>query len=59
MHDPRRRDFWGNPVVHSWYKDATEVLDLDGAPVPLTESGVDESVATVGADGLGTYHKTT
>lgn len=57
VHDPRRRDFWGNPVVDSWYREAAPVLDLDGRLVPVRESGIDESAVTVGADGLGTYHK--
>lgn len=57
VHDPRRRDFWGNPVVESWYKDAAPVLGLDGEPVPVRESGVDESAVTVGADGIGTFHR--
>jgi 3,4-dihydroxyphenylacetate 2,3-dioxygenase len=53
VRDPRRRDFWGNPVVDSWYKEASTVLDLDGAPAPLRESALDESAIRVGADGLG------
>lgn len=36
VHDPRRRDFWGNAVIPSWYTEATTVLDLDGTPCPLT-----------------------
>jgi catechol 2,3-dioxygenase len=49
--DPRRRDFWGNPVVQSWYAEATTVLDLDGTPRPLVpEKQPPES--TVGADGF-------
>jgi catechol 2,3-dioxygenase len=35
VHDPRRRDFWGNAVIPSWYSQATTVLDLDGTPRPL------------------------
>lgn len=53
VHDPRRRDFWGNEVVQSWYRDASTVLDLDGSPRTTSESGVDESAVTVGADGIG------
>jgi len=53
VHDPRRRDFWGNPVVDSWYKEASPVLDLDGVPVTPHESDLDESSIRVGADGLG------
>jgi catechol 2,3-dioxygenase len=53
VNDDRRRDFWGNAVVESWYKDASPVLDLDGNIVALQESTVDESAVAVGADGLG------
>lgn len=53
VHDPRRRDFWGNEVVQSWYRDASTVLDLDGSLRPTSESGIDESAVTVGADGIG------
>ncbi len=53
VNDPRRRDFWGNPVVARWYDDATRVLDLDGNLQPLRERTSDEKAITVGADGLG------
>lgn len=53
VHDPRRRDFWGNPVVDSWYKEASPVLDLDGGVTAPSESELDESSIRVGADGLG------
>ena len=53
VNDPRRRDFWGNPVVPRWYEEATRVLDLDGRLVPLRERRSDEQRITVGADGLG------
>ncbi|HEX6519455.1 MAG TPA: 3,4-dihydroxyphenylacetate 2,3-dioxygenase [Streptosporangiaceae bacterium] len=50
VNDPRRRDFWGNAVIPSWYSEATAVLDLDGKPRPLTpEKQTAES--SVGADG--------
>lgn len=55
VHDPRRRDFWGNAVIESWYKDATPVLGLDGAIQPLVETQLDESSVRVGADGLGDF----
>jgi catechol 2,3-dioxygenase len=51
--DPRRRDFWGHPVVRSWYDEASPVLDLDGNPVPVTEPERREADITVGADGFG------
>jgi 3,4-dihydroxyphenylacetate 2,3-dioxygenase len=53
VHDPRRRDFWGNAVVPSWYNEAATVLDLDGNPVPVAELESAEMNVTVGADGLG------
>ena len=34
VHDNQRRDWWGNPVVPSWYTEASLVLDLDGVPQP-------------------------
>ena len=51
--DPRRRDFWGNPVVPRWYEEASRVLDLDGNVAPLRVRRSDEQAITVGADGLG------
>ncbi|MBA4866615.1 3,4-dihydroxyphenylacetate 2,3-dioxygenase [Streptomyces sp. PSKA54] len=53
VHDGRRRDFWGNAVIESWYKEATPVLDLDGHPQPVSDALLDESAVQVGADGLG------
>jgi 3,4-dihydroxyphenylacetate 2,3-dioxygenase len=53
VNDPRRRDFWGNPVVPRWYEEASRVLDLDGNLVPLRERRSDEQRITVGADGMG------
>lgn len=53
VNDPRRRDFWGNPVVPRWYDEASRVLDLDGNLQPLRERASDEKAITVGADGLG------
>lgn len=50
--DPRRRDFWGNAVIESWYKEASPVLDLNGAVRPVSEiAQEDESAVRVGADG--------
>jgi len=48
--DPRRRDFWGNAVIPSWYSEASPVLDLDGKVRPVTELTQTAEV-TVGADG--------
>jgi len=53
VHDNQRRDWWGNPVVPSWYTEASLVLDLDGEPQPVlarTESS--ELAVTIGADGF-------
>ena len=58
VHDNQRRDWWGNPVVPSWYTDASLVLDLDGNPQPValrTESS--EMAVTVGADGFSYTRK--
>jgi catechol 2,3-dioxygenase len=53
VHDNQRRDWWGNPVVPSWYAEASPVLDLDGRPQPL-QPRVDasEMAVTIGADGF-------
>ena len=53
VHDERRRDFWGNAVVPSWYLGAASMLDLDGNPTPVHDQPVTERTVTVGADGLG------
>jgi 3,4-dihydroxyphenylacetate 2,3-dioxygenase len=53
VHDNQRRDWWGNPVVPSWYTEASLVLDLDGNPQPLVErEEPSELEVTVGADGF-------
>ena len=51
--DPRRRDFWGGPVIDSWYQHAAPVLGLDGAVRPVTAPGQATESVVVGADGLG------
>src|ERR1700678_4067260 len=51
VHDPRRRDFWGNAVIPSWYSDASPVLDLDGKVRPVVELAQTAEVS-VGADGF-------
>src|SRR5256885_12481603 len=51
VRDPRRRDFWGHPVVESWYTEASTVLDLDGRPRPLVLQDQPAEVQ-VGADGF-------
>jgi catechol 2,3-dioxygenase len=58
VHDNQRRDWWGNPVVPSWYTEASPVLDLDGQPMPLVErSEPSEQAVTVGADGFSYTRK--
>ncbi|WP_029417305.1 3,4-dihydroxyphenylacetate 2,3-dioxygenase [Brevibacterium aurantiacum] len=53
VHDNQRRDWWGNPVVPSWYTDASTVLDLEGNPVSLTQRTDDSEMdVTIGADGF-------
>jgi 3,4-dihydroxyphenylacetate 2,3-dioxygenase len=53
VHDERRRDFWSNPVVPTWYQGSVGVLDLDGNPVPVQAQDPTERTVTVGADGIG------
>jgi len=48
--DPRRRDFWGNPVVPSWYEEAVPVADLEGHLHPLV-APEHRTEVQVGADG--------
>jgi catechol 2,3-dioxygenase len=53
VHDNQRRDWWGNPVVPSWYNEASAVLGLDGVPQPLRQrTQAREMDVTVGADGF-------
>jgi 3,4-dihydroxyphenylacetate 2,3-dioxygenase len=53
VHDNQRRDWWGNPVVPSWYSEASVVLGLDGRPKPLVERvEAEEAAVTIGADGF-------
>jgi catechol 2,3-dioxygenase len=58
VHDNQRRDWWGNPVVPSWYTEASPVLDLDGQPVEV-EVRIERSEAavTIGADGFSYTRK--
>lgn len=53
VHDNQRRDWWGNPVVPSWYTDASPVLGLDGKVQEIVERTDDSEMAvTIGADGF-------
>ncbi|VEI13432.1 3,4-dihydroxyphenylacetate 2,3-dioxygenase [Trueperella bialowiezensis] len=58
VHDNQRRDWWGTPVVPSWYTDASRVLDLDGNLQPLVErTDSREMDVTIGADGFSYTRK--
>lgn len=58
VHDNQRRDWWGNPVVPSWYTDASLVLDLDGNPQEVVKrADPSELEATIGADGFSYTRK--
>ena len=53
VHDNQRRDWWGTPVVPSWYTEASLVLDLDGNPQEvIARTDESEMAATIGADGF-------
>lgn len=53
VHDNQRRDWWGNPVVPSWYTEGSLVLDLDGIPQPVrAREDNSEMAVTIGADGF-------
>lgn len=58
VHDNQRRDWWGTPVVPSWYTDASRVLDLDGNIQPLVaRTDARELDVTIGADGFSYTRK--
>ena len=58
VHDNQRRDWWGNPVVPSWYTEASIVLDLDGEPMRVVaRTEVREMDVTIGADGFSYTRK--
>ena len=58
VHDNQRRDWWGTPVVPSWYANASTVLDLDGTPRELRErTETREADVTIGADGFSFTRK--
>jgi 3,4-dihydroxyphenylacetate 2,3-dioxygenase len=53
VHDNQRRDWWGTPVVPSWYTEASLVMDLDGNPQPVVaRTDASEMAVTIGADGF-------
>lgn len=53
VHDNQRRDWWGHPVVESWYTEGSIVFDLDAIPKPvLARTQSKEMDVTVGADGF-------
>jgi catechol 2,3-dioxygenase len=58
VHDNQRRDWWGTPVVPSWYANASTVLDLDGNPRASVErTDTREADVTIGADGFSYTRK--
>ncbi|HCS60406.1 MAG TPA: 3,4-dihydroxyphenylacetate 2,3-dioxygenase [Microbacterium sp.] len=58
VHDNQRRDWWGTPVVPSWYTEASLVLDLDGKPQPvIARTDSSEMAVTIGADGFSYTRK--
>lgn len=58
VHDNQRRDWWGTPVVPSWYANASKVLDLDGNVRDVVERlETRESDVTIGADGFSYTRK--
>jgi 3,4-dihydroxyphenylacetate 2,3-dioxygenase len=58
VHDNQRRDWWGTPVVPSWYANASTVLDLDGVPRAIEErTDTSEAAVTIGADGFSYTRK--
>lgn len=58
VHDNQRRDWWGNPVVPSWYTNASPVLDLDQNPQKVIERDEpSEMNVTIGADGFSYTRK--
>ncbi len=60
IRDPRRRDFWANPIVPGWFVGAAPFLDLDGNTIPVREKSWTElsAVVAIGADGLGSVRDT-
>ncbi|HEY5389203.1 MAG TPA: 3,4-dihydroxyphenylacetate 2,3-dioxygenase [Solirubrobacteraceae bacterium] len=40
--DPRCRSFYGTRAPDSWYEESSEVIGPDGAPVPTSDSTIDE-----------------
>lgn len=40
--DEQRRSFWAHEVPERWYRESSLLLDLDGRPVPVVESGPTE-----------------
>ncbi|AIG63815.1 3,4-dihydroxyphenylacetate 2,3-dioxygenase [Corynebacterium atypicum] len=58
VHDNQRRDWWGTPVVPSWYRDGSRVLGLDGNVVDLvSRTDASELAETIGADGFSYTRK--
>ena len=47
VHEERRRSFWGHQVAESWYLESSEVVDLEGQPIPLVQPANQEMTAAV------------
>ena len=47
VNEERRRSFWGHKVAESWYLESSEVVDLDGHPVPLVQPAAEEMKAAL------------
>jgi catechol 2,3-dioxygenase len=45
VHDHQRRSFWGHEVPDRWYRESSEVCDLDGQPVAQRDPVLDEGRA--------------
>ena len=41
--DDRRRSYWGQEVPERWYRESSDLQDLDGRPVPTSDPSVRES----------------
>ena len=53
VHDNQRRDWWGTPVIPSWYSESSDVLDLDGnVRTTIARTDSSEAAMTIGADGF-------
>jgi len=47
VNDDRRRSYWGHEVPEKWYRESSELQDLDGRPVPTSEPPAHELTVPV------------